>query len=155
MPSLFKLKADYQPTGDQPQAIAQLVASIISTGLVIVALGPLKLGLAGAAVAITLPASIMCLVYYPMLVCPLVGMTIREYFKESFWQPLKNLLPFLLVISCVRLVLLQAPLAGLAVAAVTGGMVLTVTYWSKVIPRRMKGWVCGKLLRKSCGASAV
>ena len=24
----FKLKADYQPTGDQPQAIAQLVASI-------------------------------------------------------------------------------------------------------------------------------
>ena len=28
MPSLFKLKADYQPTGDQPQAIAQLVASI-------------------------------------------------------------------------------------------------------------------------------
>ena len=134
---------------------AQLVASIISTGLVIVALGPLKLGLAGAAVAITLPASIMCLVYYPMLVCPLVGMTIREYFKESFWQPLKNLLPFLLVISCVRLVLLQAPLAGLAVAAVTGGMVLTVTYWSKVIPRRMKGWVCGKLLRKSCGASAV
>jgi excinuclease ABC subunit B len=28
MPSLFKLKADYQPAGDQPQAIAQLVASI-------------------------------------------------------------------------------------------------------------------------------
>jgi excinuclease ABC subunit B len=28
MSSLFKLKADYQPTGDQPQAIAQLTASI-------------------------------------------------------------------------------------------------------------------------------
>ena len=28
MASLFKLKADYEPKGDQPQAIEQLVASI-------------------------------------------------------------------------------------------------------------------------------
>ena len=135
--------------------IAQLVASIISTGLVVVALGPLKLGLAGAAVAVTLPFTIVCLVYYPILVCPLVGMTIREYFQESFWAPLKNLLPFLLVIVCVRLVFLQSPLAGLAVAAVVGGIVLTVAYWSKVVPVRMKEWVCRKLLRKSCDASTM
>lgn len=135
--------------------VAQLVAAIISTGLVVMALGPLNLGLAGAAVAITLPSSIMCLVYYPMLVCPRLGITIKEYFRESFWSPLKNLLPFLLVISCVRLVLLQSPLTGLAVAAVTGGIVLTVIYWSKVVPEQMKGWVCRKLLRKSCGASAL
>ena len=105
--------------------------------------------------AVTLPFTIVCLVYYPILVCPLVGMTIREYFQESFWAPLKNLLPFLLVIVCVRLVFLQSPLAGLAVAAVVGGIVLTVAYWSKVVPVRMKEWVCRKLLRKSCDASTM
>ena len=135
--------------------VAQLIASIISAGLVVVALGPLNLGLAGAAVAITLPFSIISLVYYPMLICPLVGMTIREYFLECSRGPLKNLVPFLLVVSGVRLALLQAPLTALAVAAVAGGIVLTLTYWSKVVPGRMKGWVYQKLQRKSCDASAL
>ena len=125
--------------------IAQLVASVISTGLVIVALGPLRLGLVGAALAITIPASIVCLFYYPMLICPYVGMTIREYFWDSYLGPVKNLLPFLSVISCVRIIPFHAPLTGLAVAAVSGGTVLTFTYWSKVVPGRMKKYLYQRL----------
>jgi len=135
--------------------VAQLAASMIATGLVVVALGPLKLGIAGAAVAITLPFTVMCLVYYPMLICPLVGMTIREYYRESYWEPLKNLLPFLLVICGIRLTLPQAPMLALATAAVAGGIVLTLTYWSKVIPERMKGWIYRNIRRKACGASQL
>jgi len=134
---------------------AQLVAAIISTGLVVLALGPLKLGLSGAAVAITLPISIMCLVYYPLQICPLVGMTIREYFLESYWGPFKNLVPYLVVVCSARLVLFKVPLAGLGVSLVLGGIVLTITYWSKVVPERMKVWVYSKVLRKSCRSSSI
>jgi O-antigen/teichoic acid export membrane protein len=134
--------------------VAQLIASAVSIGLLVAALGPLQWGLAGAALALTVPSTVMCLIYYPLLVCPRLGIGIGEYYRETCLAPVLHLLPFLLLITGARFAFPNGPLTGLAVACIAGGLLLACIYWTKVLPARLKRWVLGRLCRNSCSSLA-
>ena len=118
--------------------MAQFVASLCSVGLTVLALGYLGWGLAGAAVAVTLPLTIMNVVYLPPLICRRVGLDTRRYFLSVIAGPAVHVLPFAVCLVVARLVFKTEPLIGLVWGGSVGSAILAVLYWRYVLPDRIK-----------------
>jgi len=117
-----------------------LIASLCSVGLTILVLGPLGWGLAGAALAVTLPLTIVNVTYLPLLVCRKTGLSVARYFKATAAEPMVRILPFAICLVIARLVFGSQPLTGLACAGVAGGVILAAVYWLYVLPEKIKLW---------------
>jgi O-antigen/teichoic acid export membrane protein len=137
--------------------LAQLIASLCSVGLAILTLGVLKWGLVGTAVAVTLPLTIMNVVYLPLLARRRIGLNVRQYFLSVTMAPAVHTLPFTICLLVARLVFRAAPLMGLALGALVGGAVLLILYWRYVLPERLKMWMLHypRRLMRSAGWSAT
>jgi len=118
--------------------IAQLIVSVCSVGLSILALSYLKWGTAGAAVAVTLPLTVMNIFYLPLLICRRVGLNVWRYYWSIVSAPVIHVLPFAVCLLIARLVLNAEPLKALAWGAGVGGIILSVLYWGYVLPERIK-----------------
>ena len=118
--------------------MAQFVASVCSVGLTVLVLGYLGWGLAGAAVAVTLPLTVMNLVYLPFLMRRRVGLGIKQYFLSVTVRPAIHVLPFAICLVGARLIFQTKPLMGLLWGGAVGGTALAVLYWRYVIPERIK-----------------
>jgi O-antigen/teichoic acid export membrane protein len=118
--------------------IAKLVASICSAGLTVLVLGYLKWGVAGAAVAITLPLMIMSVVYLPFLVCRRVDLDVRQYFRSVITGPVVHIFPFAVCLIAGRFMFHDKALSGLLWGGLSGGVVLTVLYYRYVLPDRIR-----------------
>jgi O-antigen/teichoic acid export membrane protein len=126
--------------------IAEFVASLCSAGMIVVGLGFLKWGLAGVAVAVTVPLMIMNLVYLPFLLCRQVGLHVRQYFLSVLAGPIVHVLPFALCLVVSRLVFKTEPARGLLYGGAAGSIVLAVLYYRYVVPDRIK-MLMGRLWR--------
>jgi len=129
--------------------LAQFVASLCSVGLTVLVLGYLEWGLAGAAVAVTLPLTVMNVVCIPWLICRRVNLDVREYFLSTMVGPMVHILPFAICLVCARLVFRNQLLAGLIWGGAAGSAILAVLYWQYVLPAQMKKRVVLGL--KACG----
>ncbi|OHB76609.1 MAG: hypothetical protein A2Z25_06085 [Planctomycetes bacterium RBG_16_55_9] len=123
--------------------IAQLVASLCSVGLTVLAVGYLRWGILGAAVAVTVPLTVINTVYLPYLVCRCVGLKVGSYFRSIAFAPAIHVLPFAVSLLVARLVFNDEPLKGLACGLGVGGMILAALYWGYVLPERIKMRVLG------------
>ena len=123
--------------------IAQLVASLCSVGLTVLAVGYLRWGFLGAAVAVTVPLTVINTVYLPYLVCRCVGLKVGCYFRSIAFAPAIHVLPFAVSLLVARLVFNDEPLKGLACGLGVGGMILAALYWGYVLPERIKMRVLG------------
>jgi len=122
--------------------IAHFFAFLCSTGLTILALGLLGWGLAGVAVAVTLPLTIMNIVYLPYLICRRVNLDMRRYFLSVTVGPTVLVLPFAICLVVARLVFHTEPLMGLLWGGAIGGAVLVILYWRFVLPES----ICVKIM---------
>jgi O-antigen/teichoic acid export membrane protein len=118
--------------------VANVVASLCSAGLVFLALGPLEWGLAGAAVAVTLPLTILNLTYLPVLVCRRVQLDLRLYFSSVTAGPALHVFPFAVCLVIGRLVFDTEPLIGFVCGGSVGYAILVVLCWRYVIPTRIQ-----------------
>ena len=118
--------------------IAQLVASLCSVGLTVLALGYMRWGIVGAAVAVTLPLTAVNVLYLPQLICRRVGLNVWRYFRSIVSVPAILMLPFAVCLLIARLVLNPEPLKALALGAGVGGIILAVLYWGYVLPEKIK-----------------
>ncbi len=119
----------------------QLVASLCSVGLNILALAYLKTELIGTAVAVTLPLTILNILYVPFLVCWQVRLEVRRYFLSMLVGPAIHVLPFAVCLVGARLLFSTDPTTGFLAGGAAGSIVLAVVYWRYVLPDRIKGWV--------------
>ena len=122
--------------------IAKFVASICSAGLTIMVLGYLKWGIAGVAVAVTLPLTIINVFYLPYLVCGQVGLGVRRYFLSVAVGPAVHILPFAICLVVGRIVFSDAPLTGLLWGGSVGSVILAILYWRYVLPERIRVRAC-------------
>jgi O-antigen/teichoic acid export membrane protein len=113
---------------------ARLIASVCSIGFTVLVLGFLKWGLAGAAIAVSLPITLMNVVYLPQLVCRRVGLSVREYFLSILTGPVLHVLPFAACLAIARFASYTQPLIGLVWGGSAGAVLLAVTYWRHVLP---------------------
>ncbi len=118
--------------------IARFVASLISVALNVLVLKYLRWGLAGTALAITLPLAILNLVDIPRLLCRRVGVDLRHYFSAVVLGPMLHTLPFTACLVGARLIFHTRPLMGLAGGSVVGGVILGFLYWRYVVPDRVR-----------------
>jgi len=118
--------------------VAHLVACICSVGLNVLVLGHLKWGLVGTALAVTVPLTILNIIYTPHLICSRLGLNVRRYFLSVAVGPALHVLPFAVCIVFARLLFRSEPLTGLILGGVVGIVVLTIVHWRYVLPDQIK-----------------
>jgi O-antigen/teichoic acid export membrane protein len=118
--------------------MGHLVASLCSVGLNLLVLRYLGVGLVGVAVAVTLPLTVMNMVYLPILIRRQLGIGIGHYFLAVTIGPAVHVLPFAVCLVVARLVFNTKPLIGLMWGCLIGGTILAILYWRYVIPARIK-----------------
>lgn len=118
--------------------MGHLVASLCSVGLNLLVLRYLGVGLAGVAIAVTLPLTVMNMVYLPILIRRQLGISIGHYFLAVTIGPAVHVLPFAICLLIARLVFNTQPLIGLIWGCLVGGTILAILYWRYVIPARIK-----------------
>jgi O-antigen/teichoic acid export membrane protein len=122
--------------------MAQFVGSMCSVALTVLVLGYLKWGLVGAAIAVTLPLTIVNAVYIPFLICRRVGLDVGRYALSVLAGPALRILPFAICLVIARVLFHTRPLIGLALGGGVGGVSLGVLYWRNVLPDQMKTRLC-------------
>ncbi|MEJ2703920.1 MAG: oligosaccharide flippase family protein, partial [Sedimentisphaerales bacterium] len=127
--------------------LGQLIASLCSVGLTVLALGFLKWGIIGVAVAVTLPLTILNMTYLPYLACQRVNLNVKHYFLSVASEPVLHTLPFALCALIARLVFRTQMLLSLVVCG-AGIAILAILYWRRVLPNRLKNAIrrCSRCL---------
>ena len=119
-------------------AFAYLAAAIVSLGFVAIALGMLKAGLAGAALGMVLPITIVNATYVPLYVCRRVGLPVSQYLIRGLATPLACAVPFGVCLLMVRVLLPQTPVRTLVAGSLCSGTVLAVLYWRYALSRPLR-----------------
>ncbi len=117
--------------------MAQFFASLCSVGLTVLVLGFLKWRLAGVAIAVTLPLTIINIVYLPLLICRRVELDVKRYLLFVTVGPVIHVLPFAICLLAGRFVFKANPLNGLLWGGAVGGAILAVIYWRYVLPAKL------------------
>jgi O-antigen/teichoic acid export membrane protein len=122
-------------------AVLSVVSAGISVGLAILTLGPLHWGLPGAAVAVSLPGTIVFGIVIPVYACRQLDLRPAAYFAAAWTRPLLCVVPLALCLTITRLTFEGSPLLVLAVGGGAGGAMLAVTYWRWLVPARIRNLV--------------
>jgi O-antigen/teichoic acid export membrane protein len=122
-------------------ALLSVVSAGASVLLATLALGPLDLGLLGAALAVSLPGTIVFGFIVPVYACRQLDLSAAEYFAAAWTRPLLCVAPFALSLASARLVFEGSPLVVLAVGGGAGGAVLAVAYWRWLLPGQIRNRV--------------
>ena len=121
--------------------LAYLFASIFAAALTSIALGPMQLGLTGAAVAIVVPLALANGVYLPIYACRRMEIRITRFYSGVLLGPMLCALPFALCLIGARMYFSDALLIGAAWGCSLGFAVLVVLYWIYVLPERLRAAV--------------
>jgi O-antigen/teichoic acid export membrane protein len=134
--------------------MAQFVASVCSVALMVVGLGYLRWGLAGAAVASTLPLMIVNIVYLPAFACRKLGMSVAQYALGALARPALCSLPFLFCLIAARILFLRQPITAFILGVSAGTVVLLPIYWRFALSASLKSGIVFKLLPRRANVVA-
>jgi O-antigen/teichoic acid export membrane protein len=125
--------------------LVNLIAAVCGFGMVLLLVGPLHAGLAGAALAVAVPLTLANGVYVPIYTCRQLRMPLSRYIRHAWLEPLACVAPFGLCLAAARFCGAQRPWQALMWLA-GGALVLGVIYWQCVLPASMKSRITGRLL---------
>jgi len=134
--------------------VANLLAAIASIALGILALGPLRLGLVAAALAVTVPLTIANGLYVPVYACRRLDLPLVRYVFESLRGPILCGIPFGGCLVAARVIYADRPFVALAVGTAVGAVVLAGLYWCFVLPASLKRTLIGLVRPKRLAAAA-
>ena len=126
---------------------ASLLAAGVAVGLAYVALGPLDMGLVGAALAVGIPLTLVDGVYVPLLACRRLGLGVGSFVVQVLREPLVCIVPYTACLLAARLALWQRPLLGLGCGLAVGSAVLAPLYWRYALPPSLKKSISSRLGR--------
>jgi O-antigen/teichoic acid export membrane protein len=132
-----------------------LMAALLAIALAIVGLGPLKLGLSGAALAVVVPSSIVWGIIIPSHACRIVGLSYWQFLFKSVPGPVLACIPFTICLIISRIVFGQKPLVALLAGLSVGSIVLGIVYFRLVLPSNMRARVLARVSDKLKGKESV
>lgn len=127
--------------------MVHLAAAVCSVGLVYLAVGPLKLGLEGVALAVGVPLT-CTYVYISAHACRRLEMSWVRFLWEALRKPALCTLPFATCLIASRLVMPHQSLHSLWLGVPTGTLLLAITYWHYVLPETIRTRICGTIHRR-------
>jgi glycosyltransferase involved in cell wall biosynthesis len=104
--------------------MVHLLAAACSVPLVFLALGPLKMGLEGVALAVGLPLTIAYGVYVSAYGCKRLDIPWTAFFSRAFRMPLLCAAPLAICLIAFRLLTWDQPLRGLWLGTTTGAEII-------------------------------
>lgn len=126
-------------------AAMSLVSSILAVLLCAMALGPLQGGLVSAAVALTLPLTLVESLSTTFYACRRLKIPFGPFLAHVWRLPLLSALPFAACLFGARVAFPEQPFLSLASGLLVGGVLLAGTYWKWVIPDSIKKRARGSL----------
>jgi len=136
-------------------AVVNLVSAVFSIVLGVLVVGVLKMGLMGAAVALTVPILLSSGIYLPLFACRRLQLSPLRYAVLVWKGPLACAAVYLACILASRVLLAGRPLTSMLSAFASGAAVLGVLYWRFVLPATARCaavqcvWTLGGL-RRAC-----
>jgi len=127
--------------------IGELLASLCSVAATLVMLGVIHWDLVGVALAMTVPLTIMNLLYMPILVRQRVGLGVGQYLAAIGTRPLIHACPFIGSLLAARLTLPGRPLTALVIGGAIGAAILCPIYWRYALPTRVRLMILQPLSR--------
>ncbi len=129
--------------------------SLCAIPWVLLALGPLQWGLAGAALPIAVSLTVAHGIYLPIYASHRLALPLKQYVWESMRDPICCAVPYAVCLLAIRLLIGDRPEAVLICTAIAGVLVLGPLYWRKAVPPSFKRGLLEKLLAKSTGRTKV
>ncbi len=127
---------------------ANLAAAAVAIGLAFLAVGPLNLGLLGAALAAGIPLTLANGLYIPFIACRVLHLPTRRFVVDTLRLPLLCVLPYALCLLAARLAFTQQPPLALGSGILAGGLVLAGFYWHHALPPSLKKSVTARFRPK-------
>ncbi len=118
--------------------MVHLVAAVCSVALVLLALGPLKLGLEGVAIAVGLPLTVAYGVYISAYTCRRLELSWTMFMKKALGTPSLCTIPLAVCLTLFRILMPAQPFRALLLGTLVGGILLTLAYWRYILPDRVK-----------------
>jgi O-antigen/teichoic acid export membrane protein len=125
--------------------LANFCASLGSVGLVFASLHVSRPGVEIIALSVVLPITAVNLVYLPLHTGRMLGLSVREYLRNVWIEPVLYCLPFTACLILARGLMLRSALATMAVGMFTGTIALAVVYWHFAVPARLKAAVLARV----------
>jgi O-antigen/teichoic acid export membrane protein len=119
-------------------AIGMVMASVIGVLLAWFLLGPMEMGLAGAAIALVFPLTLFSGLGTMLVGCSVTGISVREYLRKTLLGPVRIVLPFAAWLVVARWLCGTNALSALIAGLVPGTVILLGTYWCFVLPGSLK-----------------
>ncbi len=132
-------------------AIASICATAVAIPGVFVALGPLKLGMVGAALPVAMSLTFVYGVYLPISACRCLKLSIKRYVIESLIEPIFCTIPYAICLLVIRWLLGGQPSLALLWAVMAAMCTLAPLYWHKAMPVSFKQGVIEWLVVKLYG----
>jgi O-antigen/teichoic acid export membrane protein/peptidoglycan/xylan/chitin deacetylase (PgdA/CDA1 family) len=114
-------------------AIALAVAAGVGAVVGFLTLTYTTWGLLGAALAITVPLTLMKGLYLPFSACRHLGIPAGAYARAALVIPVLQLMPLILVLAACRFALHDHPALALASAAILGTLAVYPVYWYSLL----------------------
>jgi O-antigen/teichoic acid export membrane protein len=127
-------------------AIFDWISVALSFGLGWLLMGPLGMGMVGAAIALALPMAIASGILMPLYACKLLDISLGKYFYEIAPGPVLAALPMTVVFAIARY---ATPTYALPIGLAAGAIVTIPIYWKLVMPRALRKRIVQKVLRQT------
>lgn len=128
-------------------AMATLIGSLFAVLLALFCLGPMKMGLLGAALAVTVPLTVVWALLVPAYACRAVGLPYRAYVRRTVPGPLLSIVPLLGVLAGIRYLWSGQPVRALLIGIAGAVFVMTPIYWLYVAPPGLRTKLAGRFRR--------
>jgi O-antigen/teichoic acid export membrane protein len=123
---------------------ASFAVAWLGVAAVVISLGPLKLGLVGAALSLVIPYTLGNGVFVMIYTCRRVGVPLGDFCRKAYVTPLACALALATGLSVVRIVFHDRPLVSLIVGALTAAAIVGPTWWRFALSESVRK----KVLRK-------
>jgi O-antigen/teichoic acid export membrane protein len=110
----------------------------LGVAAVVISLGPLKLGLVGAALSLVIPYTLGNGLFVMIYTCRKVGIPLGEFCRKAYLTPLALGLALAAGLSVVRIVFPDRPLVSLLAGMMTGAVIVGPTLWRFALPEHLR-----------------
>lgn len=118
-------------------AVFDWIGVALSFALGWLLMGPLGMGMVGAAIALAVPMMLTGGLLMPIYACRLLELSPVQYFREILIGPALASVPFTLIVAASRQ-LMPSDILALLVGLIAGGLLTLPIYWRVVVPKEMR-----------------
>lgn len=123
----------------------EFASLLLSLALGFVLMGPLKMGIVGAAIAVSIPLALSNGIWMPYYTCRMLHLSFVRYLRESLPGPLLASIPSFVVLMIARWLLPDSPGKSLLVGMGLMAIVVAPVYWFGVVPASLRARIVGKV----------